>query len=79
MANPNSAVVVNVRIEGRNGTIFEGDISTSGKRVTTTIGTTVSNFADGRNGNEYPFPVPTCTSALADVATGQDGRPKWGA
>jgi len=78
VADPNAEVAVNIRIEGRAATIFEGTIRTTGKTVTTTDGTRVTGRADGTNGNEYPFPVPTCTSALADAATGQDGRPVWG-
>ena len=78
MADPNSEVAVNIRIEGRTMTLFEGTIRTTGRTVTTTDGTHVTGRADGTNGNEYPFPVPTCTAALADVATGKDGRPVWG-
>jgi hypothetical protein len=78
MADPNSEVAVNIRIEGSTTTIFEGTIWMTGKTVTTTDGTRVTGRADGTNGNEYPFPVPTCTSALADAATGRDGRPVWG-
>lgn len=77
-ADPNSEVAVHIRIEGRTATMFDATIRTTGKTVTTTDGTCVTGRADGTNGNEYPFPVPTCTSALADVATGQDGRPVWG-
>lgn len=78
VADPNSEVAVNIRIEGRTMTLFEGTIRTKGRTVTTTDGTHVTGRADGTNGNEYPFPVPTCTAALADAATGQDGRPVWG-
>ncbi|KAF9520647.1 hypothetical protein BS47DRAFT_1378816 [Hydnum rufescens UP504] len=77
---PNSAVTVHVRIEGRERTLFEDTSSANGGYVTTTHGTTpVSGPADGTNANEYPFPVPTATSALAYVATGAGARPKWGA
>jgi len=77
---PNSAVTVHVRIEGREATLFEDTSSANGGHVTTTHGTTpVSGPADGTNANEYPFPVPTATSALAYVATGAGTRPKWGA
>jgi hypothetical protein len=44
--------------------------STTGRTVMTTAGTHVTGSADGPNANEYPFSVPTCTAALADVATG---------
>ena len=66
MSDPNAEVAVNVRIEGRNGTIFDGTVLTKGKVVSTTFLPVVSYLANGMNGNEYPFPVPTCTSALAD-------------
>ena len=79
MTDTNATVKVNIRIEGRNETIFDGTIDTQGKNVTTTTGTLITHRADGMNGNEYPFKVPTCTSALADTATGAIGRPTWGA
>ena len=79
MTNPNAEVAVNIRIEGRDKTIFDGTIFKFGKIVTTTTGPPVTNRADRMNGNEYPFKVPTCTSALADTATGQGSRPTWGA
>ena len=79
MTDTNALVKVNVRIEGRNGNLFDGTIDTQGKNVTTNIGTAITNRANGMNGNEYPFQVPTCISALADTATGQNGRPGWGA
>ena len=79
MTNPNAEVAVNIRIEGRDKTIFDGTILTFGKIVTTTTGPQVTNRANGTNYNQYPFPVPTCTSALADTATGKAGRPVWGA
>jgi len=63
----NSPVQVNVRIEGRNGTLFESSVATQGKNVTPITG--ISRPADGRNGNEYPFPVPTCISALQDISS----------
>ena len=73
MSDPNAEVAVNVRIEGRNSTIFDGTVLTKGKVVSTSFPPVVTNVADGTNGNEYPFPVPTCTSALAD------SKIKWGA
>ena len=36
MTSPNAEVTVNVRIEGKTGTIFHGIILTTGKNVTTT-------------------------------------------
>ncbi|KAF8811749.1 hypothetical protein BYT27DRAFT_7275931 [Phlegmacium glaucopus] len=78
MTEPNAKVKVSIRIEGRTKTIFEGTVETQGRTVTTNTGTIATGPADGTNGNEYPFSVPTCTSALADIATGTGGRPKWG-
>jgi len=66
MSGTNSLVEVNVRIEGRDKTQFEGSVTTNGKIVTTRTGGT--HPANGTNGNEYPFPVPTCTSALQDAS-----------
>jgi len=62
----NSPVCVNVRIEGKNASLFVGTVSTRGRIVTTA--SRVTGPADGTNGNEYPFQVPTCTAALADAA-----------
>ncbi|KAF8957466.1 hypothetical protein BDZ97DRAFT_1669955 [Flammula alnicola] len=62
----NSPVVVNIRIEGASTTIFEGPVQTRGHDVTTDSAGT--RRADGTNGNENPFPGPTCTAALDDMA-----------
>jgi hypothetical protein len=78
MTNPNAEVAVNIRIEGKARTIFDGTISTAGKIVTTPTGNPrITKRVDGTNGNEYPFPVPTCTSALVDTATREGFL--WGA
>ncbi|KDR74859.1 hypothetical protein GALMADRAFT_280195 [Galerina marginata CBS 339.88] len=71
MADTNALVKVNVRIEGKTGTKFEDNIDTQGGDVTPGSGTT--HPADGTNGNEYPFKVPTCTAALARSNVGWDG------
>ena len=78
MTDTNAEVAVNIRIEGRDETIFDGTVWTKGSNVTTTIPPRITHRADGMNGNEYPFKVPTCTSALADNANIQS-RPGWGA
>jgi len=59
------SAVVNLRIEGANGTIFEGEITTAGHDVTTpTAGT---HHADGTSKkNKKPYPTPI--SALDDAA-----------
>ncbi|KAF5334862.1 hypothetical protein D9758_014275 [Tetrapyrgos nigripes] len=62
----NLGTVVNLRIEGRDHTIFEGPISTRGHNVTTVSGGT--HHCDGTNRDENPYPGPTCTSALDDAA-----------
>ncbi|THV06381.1 hypothetical protein K435DRAFT_743842 [Dendrothele bispora CBS 962.96] len=62
----NLGIVVNLRIEGRNHTIFEGPIFTRGHNVTTVSGGTL--HCDGTNHNENPYPGPTCTSALDDAS-----------
>ena len=79
MTDTNATVKVNIRIEGRNGNIFDGSVDTKGEaRVTTTIEPRITNRANGMNGNEYPFEVPTCTSALAKAVA--DGNiSAWGA
>jgi hypothetical protein len=61
-----SQVVVNVRVEGRDETIFEGSVKTKAHDVTTETGGT--HLIDGTNGNANPFPGPTCTAALDDAA-----------
>jgi Domain of unknown function (DUF4430) len=66
MESSNLRVVVNVRIEGKSTTIFEGSVKTKAHDVTTQTGGT--HLIDGTNGNENPFPGPTCTAALDDAA-----------
>lgn len=63
----NIPVLVNVRVEaGNNITVFEGSAVTYGHTVTADTGGT--HLCDGTNGNENPFPCPTCTSALDDAS-----------
>lgn len=65
--NTNVPVLVNVRVEAGNGiTVFEGNVMTYGHEVTADTGGT--HICDGTNGNENPFPGPTCTSALDDAS-----------
>ncbi|KAJ7592624.1 hypothetical protein C8J56DRAFT_929070 [Mycena floridula] len=63
---PNYNTVVNLRIEGRDKTIFEGPISTRGHNVTTPSGG--SHHCDGTNNGASKEPGPTCTSALDDAS-----------
>ena len=70
---------VNLRVEGKNATIFEGTVSTCGHRVTTKTGGT--RHCDGTNNDNNPCAGPTCTTALDDankVANfGFDGYVIW--
>ncbi|KAF8519980.1 hypothetical protein BU17DRAFT_47263 [Hysterangium stoloniferum] len=63
---PNPELVVNLRIEGENTTIFEGPIFTRGHNVTTASGG--NHHCDGTNNGINAFPGATCTSALDDAA-----------
>ena len=58
--------LVNVRIEGAQKTIFEGQVLTSPKNVTTASGGT--HLCNGQNNGANPTPGPTCTTALSDAA-----------
>jgi hypothetical protein len=59
-------VSVNLRVEGRNATIFDGPVTTDGHDVTTVEAGT--HRCDGTNGNANPQPGPTPTAALDDAA-----------
>jgi len=65
-ATPNLPTAVNLRIEGKTDTIFEGTIITRGHNVTTPSGG--NHHCDGTNNGENPLPGPTCTSALDDAS-----------
>ncbi|KAF8150197.1 hypothetical protein B0H34DRAFT_667001 [Crassisporium funariophilum] len=62
----NKRTLVNVRIEGKDKTIFEGFVPTRGHNITTTSGG--NHHCDGTNLNANSHPGPTCTSALDDAA-----------
>jgi hypothetical protein len=62
LAAPNQSTVVQLRVEGESGTIFEGTVRTSGHNVTTPSGGT--HHCDGTNNGANPTPGPTATSAL---------------
>jgi Bacterial Ig-like domain (group 3) len=72
IANP---IVVNVRVEGRSQTLFEGPVATYGHPVTSASGGT--HQCDGTNNGANPSPGATNTTALADglstVGTSWDG------
>jgi len=57
---------VDVRIEGKTSTIFDGPVTTDGKTVTTAAGGT--HVCDGTNMGASPVPVANATSALDDAA-----------
>jgi hypothetical protein len=61
-------VTVNLRIEGSSSTVFEGQVTTDAKVVTTQAGG--SHECDGTNGTGHPpnSPGPTPTTALDDAA-----------
>jgi hypothetical protein len=64
LAAPNPSTVVQLRVEGVSGTIFEGLVRTSGHNVTTVSGGT--HHCDGTNNGANPTPGPTATGALDD-------------
>jgi hypothetical protein len=57
---------VDVRIEGKTSTIFDGPVTTDGKTLTTAAGGT--HVCDGTNAGASPAPAATATSALDDAA-----------
>jgi len=60
-------VSVNLRVEGRTDTLFDGPVTTDGHDVTTASGGT--HECDGTNGpTPEPEPGPTATAALDDAA-----------
>ena len=65
-AAPAAPVSVNLRVEGRSATIFDGPVTTDGHDVTTASGGT--HECDGTNGpTPEPEPGPTATAALDDA------------
>ena len=82
MTGPNAEVTVNVRIEGKTGNNI--------RRYHPDDRQECDHYCrrneryELRQRNEWEqvprvFQVPTCTSALADTATGVGTRPRWGA
>lgn len=66
---------VDVRIEGKTSTLFEGPVTTDAKVVNPTTGG--SHLCDGTNFGANPTPGPTPTTALDDAAI--KGNFTWGA
>ena len=62
----NTPIEVNVRIEGAQKTLFEGNVLTTGHNVTTPSGG--NHKCDGTNGAAHTSPGPTPFSALDDAA-----------
>jgi len=62
---PSATATVNLRVEGKTTTIFEGEVSTTYRRVTTPTGGT--RHCNGQNNDNNPCAGPTCTTALADA------------
>lgn len=67
-AGPAPAVTVDLRIEGKDRTIFEGQVDTEGHSVK-------DHKCDGTNGGAENNPGPTVTSALDDGA--DEGDYSW--
>jgi hypothetical protein len=59
-------VTVNLRVEGKTATIFEGPVTTDGKTLTKDA--SGPHPCDGTNGGAHPTPGPTMTAALDDGA-----------
>jgi hypothetical protein len=62
----NSTTLVRLRVEGLNGTIYEGPVLARPQNVTTAAGGT--HPCDGLNAGANAAPGATCTSALAAAA-----------
>lgn len=59
-------VSLTLRVEGAKSTIYEDQLTTDGRAVTTATGGT--HTCDGTNGGANPTPGPTATAALDDGA-----------
>jgi hypothetical protein len=66
-------VAVNLRVEGKSQTTFEGSVTTDGHAVTTASGGT--HHCDGTNNGQPGAPGPAATAALDDAA--RLGRFTW--
>jgi len=66
LGTQNKVVLVHVRIEGSEQTIYEGKVLTRGHNLTATSGE--SHHCDGTNNKTYSDPVPTFNTALDDAA-----------
>ncbi|MEU1292848.1 DUF4430 domain-containing protein [Streptomyces sp. NPDC005840] len=64
--HPNAPVRVTLTVQGPDGPLFRGRITTRGHDVTTATGGT--HRCDGTNGGAQPAAVPTPTAALDDAA-----------
>lgn len=64
--NTNKPVKVKLIVQGPDGLLFKGNITSKGHDVTTPTGGT--HKCDGTNGGQNATPVPTPTAALDDAA-----------
>ncbi|GHI85697.1 hypothetical protein [Streptomyces xanthophaeus] len=64
--NTNKPVRVALTVQGPDGVLFTGKVTTKGHDVTTATGGT--HKCDGTNGGANPTAVPTPTAALDDAA-----------
>lgn len=64
--NTNKPVKVSLTVQGPDGLLFKGNITSKGHDVTTATGGT--HKCDGTNGGQNPAAVPTPTAALDDAA-----------
>jgi hypothetical protein len=80
-ASPAAATVVNVRIEGRSSTLFEGPIQTTGRNVQAVSerATGTIRKCDGTNNGKNPAPVATPTASAVDAMSiaGQGFEGRW--
>ena len=74
---PAAPVTVNLRVEGKDTTLFEGPVTTDAK--TLTKDGSGSHPCDGTNGGANPTPGPTMTGALDDgtIAAGLTWDGTW--
>lgn len=66
----NAPVTVQLTVTGPDGTVYDGDIETTGHTITVPTGGT--HVCDGTNNGANPEPGATPTAALDDAAT-QEG------
>ncbi|HEX5910078.1 MAG TPA: hypothetical protein VFY44_06260 [Thermoleophilaceae bacterium] len=82
-SSPAAATVVNVRIEGRSTTLFEGPVQTTGRNVQAVSerATGTIHHCDGTNNGANPGRVATPTASAVDAMSivGQGFEGRWNA